>query len=211
LVGDFLFNLSCALDHIAVALNPPKRKNDLIYFPIYFENPWRRDSARRYIERDPTNRKRFTDSTRQMLPEARAYIKGSQPYEEARIYGESAEDHALVWLHRYHVTDKHRRLLAVRQGGTGGRLRWKDPASGERITEFYDFPLGSSARDGAVIKRLRYEVDMEFMGSLAVAFARNQPRPIKGIVGPFFPLAHFPVVSRTVETRLRTLEPFIQW
>jgi hypothetical protein len=41
-VGDFLFDLRSALDHMAVALNGPKMKNKLIYYPIFAEDPWRR-------------------------------------------------------------------------------------------------------------------------------------------------------------------------
>jgi hypothetical protein len=59
IVGDILFNLRCALDHMAVALNPPKKKRD-VYFPLFTENPWACEAgSRRYLQRDPTNRRNF--------------------------------------------------------------------------------------------------------------------------------------------------------
>lgn len=211
IVGDFLFNLTAALDHVAVALNPSKRKNDLIYFPCYFEDPWRRDSARRYVERNPANRKGFTNSTRDMLPEARAYIEACQPYAMAGTKGKDASDHVLVTLRRLHVTDKHRRLLAIRAGGTGGQLSWTDAGSGMPVVEDYVLPLDRLAHDEAEIKRLDCEVDMKFVGALSVAFARSEPTRKKLGIGPVFTSAHFARMSDAVETRLANLEPYIRW
>ncbi len=212
LVGDFLFNLNCALDHLAVALNPVKRKNDLIYFPLYFEDPWRRqEGTRRYVERDPTNRQRFTDSTCHMRPEAIALIRESQPYAQAKALGKDPNDHVMVLLSRFHVTDKHRRLLAIGHGGNGGRLTWTNPRNGQAVTEFYAVPPGRLAQDGAVIKRMNLKVDMEFMGSLSVAFARNQPQRSKLGVGPMFALDDLVRMSSAVKDRLLALESYIQW
>jgi hypothetical protein len=211
IVGDFLFNLNAALDHMAVALNPPQRKNNLVYFPCYAEDPWRRDSARRYIERDPTNRQRFTNSTRHMLPEARAYLKDCQPYAQAKAEGKDANDHVLVTLGRLHVTDKHRRLLAHRAGATSGEVSWIDPRSGRLVNQGYVFPPGLAADDNAVIERLKYDVDMKFVGSLCVAFARNEPTRKKLGVGPLTFAVHFAKMSDAVRDRLIALEPYIQW
>lgn len=192
-------------------MNPPKRKNDLIYFPCYFEDPWRRDDARRYIEKDPTNRQRFTYATRDMLPEARAYIKSGQPYAQAKAEGKDANDHVLVTLNRLHVTDKHRRLLALRAGAIAGQLTWISPRSGKVMTDDYVFPSGRAAEDNAVIKRLNYKVDMKFVGALCVAFARREPTRQKLGLGPLFWAVHFSRMSEAVLDRLMALEPYVQW
>ncbi|MCA1701946.1 MAG: hypothetical protein LC808_01200 [Actinobacteria bacterium] len=49
-LGDFLFNLRSALDHLRVALVPPKRRWSGT-FPIYEDNIWERDAAGNYLER----------------------------------------------------------------------------------------------------------------------------------------------------------------
>ena len=211
LVGDFLFNLSCALDHLAVALNPANRRNKLIYFPIYVDDPWRRaDGTRRYVERSPTNRKIFSDSTRHMLPEAQALIKWTQPYAEALEAGKDADDHVLSLLKRFHTTDKHRRLVVGDIGCVSGVLTYPNKV-GVTVTEPFVAPTDRLVKNDAPIKRLNYQVDMKFVGSFRVAFAHREPRVTKLGVGPFLGADHLPAISKGVEDRLRLLETYVQW
>jgi hypothetical protein len=146
-----------------------------------------------------------------MLPEARTFIEQAQPYAAAQTMGEDANYHTLVLLHRFHVTDKHRRLLAVGHGTQSGVLTWTHPKTGVPTSEVYVFPPDALAKDGAVIKRLRFKVEMKFVGALSVAFARSEPRQTKLGLGPFLGLDSLPLLSDTVEDRLFALEPYVQW
>lgn len=175
-IGDFLFNCRAALDHMAVALNPPKMKNKLIYFPILIADPWRRvEGSRRYVEPDPANRRNFAHWTKRMPEEARAFIKRIQPYAMAKEQGGDPEDHVLVILKRLNDTDKHRHLLVSRAGVDGGRLL--EPRPDGTVQEWiFVAPFGRAAEHGAVVLRLPYKVDVDFMGSITVGLGRTLDR-----------------------------------
>jgi|GEM_PF-5035955 len=97
LAGDALFNMRAALDHMAVALNPPSKQDDRIYFPIYEKDPWRKDATGEYIE-GPRNRRDFKGWTSHMADEAVAIIRNRQPYAEAFRTGDLVTDHLLFIL-----------------------------------------------------------------------------------------------------------------
>jgi hypothetical protein len=112
IAGDILFDLRCALDHMTVALNPPKNKSK-VYFPIIHEDPWARESGtRRYAQRDPSTRRNFHRWTRDMNPAAAAHIKSVQPYHDpSRL-----DEHVAYTLSRFHNADKHRQELVQIRG-----------------------------------------------------------------------------------------------
>jgi hypothetical protein len=84
-----------------VALNGPRRKNKLVYYPIHHLDPWRREEGtRRYVERDPRARREFIAYTSHMPQEPAAFIRGKQPYAVALEEGGEAEDHVLITLKR---------------------------------------------------------------------------------------------------------------
>ena len=172
-IGDFLFNTRASLDHMAVALNGPKMKNNLIYYPIFTEDPFRREQGTRcYVDRDPEKRRNYAHWLRRMPTDAQAFIKRTQPY--AMAYGPAMNpaDHVLAILKRLNDTDKHRRLLVARHGMDGGRLL--EPIPGGLIQEsFFIPPPGVAAINGAVIARRPDKVDMDFMGSLCVGLGRS--------------------------------------
>jgi hypothetical protein len=175
--GNFVFNMRAALDHIAVALNPPKERNSLIYFPMYRDNPWRfQPGTRRYVEREPVNRKNFLHSIKRMTEPAATYIYRCQPFVEAEVQQRPAEDHALAVLKSLNDTDKHRRLLVGMGGINGARVRYVD-AAGQLAEGTYAFPEGTATRSGAELMRLPHEVNVEFMGSIAVGFGKR-PNPV---------------------------------
>jgi len=206
--GDFLFNTRAALDHMIIALNPPEMKDRLIYFPIYGEDPWRRDPRTRcYVQRDPLDRHNFTEAVKRLHPTARAYIKGLQPYAASAESGNDVSDHVLAILKRLNNIDKHRRLLATRSGCNGARIRYPLP-SGEVFEGFYEFPPGIASADGAVILELPFEVDVEFVGSLTVGFRWKDPTTHE-LVPPVRELAKFTIIRDTMNKHLLALEPYV--
>jgi hypothetical protein len=202
-VGDFLFDMRAALDHMAVALNPPQMKNKLIYFPIYREDPWRfQKGTRRYVERDAVNRRTFSHSVKRMTETARAYLHECQPYVRARAQGEAAEHHTLAILKGLNDADKHRRLLVTNAGCNGAKASYTHPVTGERIVAAYAFPEGVIVRSGALLATLPFEVEMEFMGSLLVGFGRK-PQPVHGE-------NTWVLIGAMVEDHLLALEPEVR-
>jgi hypothetical protein len=103
-LGDHLFNVRSALDHIAVACAPPDRKRRA-GFPIY--------------ERlDDEEQVKFESMTRGMAPEAIDIIAYEQPYNvgsrASKIGPESVE--ALFALNALQDADKHRSLAVLVAG-----------------------------------------------------------------------------------------------
>jgi hypothetical protein len=201
LVGDYLFNMRSALDHIAVMLNPPRMKDKLIYFPMYRDDPWRfQEGTRRYVERDPVNRRNFSYSIKNMADEAQDIIHEVQPYTVAAAEGKPVDDYALVGLKRLNDTDKHRRMLVVNSGCDGARVTYLHP-DGHVVEAAYAFPNEAAAANGAKLMDLPFEVEVEFMGSLSIGFGRRAQ--------PVHKMDLLEAVSRLVQRILLTLEPHI--
>jgi len=129
-LGDLLFNVRSALDHIAVACAPLARKRQA-GFPIY--------------ERlNDEEQRKFESMTRDMAPEAVAAIEYVQPYNVAnrtsRINPESVE--ALFALNALQDADKHR-SLAVLVGGIS-HPRVQVSGGGEVFRDFQALICGAT-------------------------------------------------------------------
>lgn len=107
-IGEFLFNLRSALDHVAVACGGMKAQ-----FPIFREDPWERTESGAYIEARASRRNDWKNWTRSMPPAIKAIIKEAQPFQNAAKYGVSPADHALFILHEAQLADKHRELNVI--------------------------------------------------------------------------------------------------
>jgi hypothetical protein len=110
-LGDFLYTLRSALDHIAGATVPSKFKYQTS-FPIESKAIWKRE-GRKYIVRDPNARRRFKSAIRGMPAGARAAIERAQPYN--MVVGPE-EIVALSVLSRLENADKHRNLVLLTPG-----------------------------------------------------------------------------------------------
>jgi len=106
IIGDFIFALRSALDHLAVALVPKSRRYDAI-FPIRTTDPWARNNSGGYVNDDA--RKSFDDAVTGMHPGAIEVIKYLQPY---KLNG-GTEPHVLDLLSRLENLDKHRALVVL--------------------------------------------------------------------------------------------------
>jgi hypothetical protein len=105
LLGDLLFNVRSALDHIAVACAPPDRKRQA-GFPLYEKRP------------EGEEQRKFESMTRGMAPGAIGAIEYEQPYNvgsrTSKIGPESVE--ALFALNALQDADKHRSLAVLVAG-----------------------------------------------------------------------------------------------
>ena len=104
-LGDLLFNIRSALDHIAVACAPANRRRQA-GFPLYDKRP------------EGDDQKKFESMTRGMASEALAVIEYEQPYNvqnrASNMRQESVE--ALFALNALQDADKHRSLAVLVAG-----------------------------------------------------------------------------------------------
>ena len=108
--GDFLFDARSALDHMAAALVPPRRRSHS-GFPIETEPIWTKVN-RRYVVRDPNGRRRFKTKTTGMALGAVAVIKAVQPNNDPAL----APVGGLALLSRLNNADKHRQFITYSAG-----------------------------------------------------------------------------------------------
>lgn len=109
IIGDFLFNLRSALDHLAVAI-APRSRSTTASFPMLTSDPWGIDpTTGELMERHINARMSFKRATQGMPREAIEIIKAVQPYKGPR----ESDLHALGFISSYNNIDKHQELLTI--------------------------------------------------------------------------------------------------
>lgn len=170
IAGDYLFCIRAALDHMMVALQPPRYRRDLIYFPISETDPWERvKGGRAFVNRDPSSRRTFRIALEHVKPDVAAFIIRAQPYQ----HGPRASEHVLLTLRRLNNADKHRKLLVQKHGLTDGVRRFLLPPNKTRVQDVFSIPAGRALADGAEIHRLPFEVDMKVFGTAKIAIGSS--------------------------------------
>jgi len=187
ILGDVLFNLRSALDHIASALDPKHRAT----FPITPHDISGPEQGLTDAQRDA--RRQFREKVRGLPPEAVAVIERAQAHHAVKAVGGDPNDYALVMLNRLQNVDKHARLLVV---GTGLR-------NATRSINSLDSPQNIEVLgDGAEIFRSPTKVAVGIRGDLVVGVARP-PDQLDDI-------AAVPTILRVIRTKvIRPLEPFL--
>jgi len=153
LVGDFIFNVRSALDHICVALG----NNDGNQFPIYETDIWKPDiDPLSRKDRNKSGRHGFKERTAGIPNPARAFIKQVQPY---NTKGAHVEGDPLALLHHLSNADKHRRLLALAQYLVNPVCElhypgFDDPVVTERVE-------GWQGGDGAIICETGFDPNLD--------------------------------------------------
>ena len=213
IAGDALFDLRSALDHIAVALVPSRRRSKAS-FPIESEPIWKREH-RRYVVRDSDRRRRFREAVNGMPDSAIAIIERLQPYHGV---GQGVEQEALYQLSRLNNADKHRQLVVFSAGllntitdihvaGTFKRVVTRDREGG----------IGF-APDGANIHHLsagpgrlaKSDVKVQVSGTPIVAIDLIGPRgnpPSRGVMDVE---ALFTLLLDHIPRVLTALEPYVR-
>jgi hypothetical protein len=164
-LGDFLYDLRSALDHMRAALVPPKRSRSG-EFPILTEDIWAIDPATGApAEHLGPARQKWDSSVSGMTPEVLAKIEALQPF---RINPDQALHLALAMISRLNNSDKHRELIVVNNflkptevvvTSDGGTRRLKVAAAAE----------GHLGGHGAVVYRSAKKVKIEAFGPLDIA------------------------------------------
>jgi len=197
ILGDVLFNVRSALDHLAVALVPKKREYSAS-FPILTIDP---DLAHpEDVEGDAARQRVWKKATTGMSSAAVAIIRSNQPFSIAPAPELSyvtliPDDAVLALLSRFQNADKHRRLIttvhSLDLAAISVRL-----GTGEILSPSIPKLLpNQSAKDGAVVFRSETEVHVQAKGTTKIAAGISKN---KG--GPYRQLPEFPVeLLRTVE------------
>jgi hypothetical protein len=173
IAGDFLFGARSAIDHIAVALVPNKRKSKAS-FPIATVNIWEKDpTTGDYFKRNREAIASWETATDGMPAKAYKLIETLQPYQWIKD-GQDPNDHVLAILSALHNADKHRQLVFVKRGIAPTRITVR--AHDERMYGRAVPPLPSHklAEDGAVIARLPHEMDVQVEGAVQLAIGSSQ-------------------------------------
>lgn len=110
-LGDVLFNLRSALDHLAVAIAPRNRRWNAS-FPIERVDHWEEKDGELVIPNEDAWG-RFCDRVKGMPSDAIDHFKELQPL------GDDAETHPLYLLSRLENADKHRQLVVLASGLIG--------------------------------------------------------------------------------------------
>ncbi len=164
IIGECLYDLRSALDHLAVAMAPRNRKASAA-FPVEWTDPWEKDSAGNFVYHQE-RRRGFTSRIKGMPDEAVKMITFAQPYQR-----KNSELETLGLVSRLENADKHRELIVVGHGVANARSvvtvggeAIKQETSGFRPdgTEIAKFGFSQSVPDET-------EVTVEVTGTATIA------------------------------------------
>lgn len=109
LMGDYMFNVRSALDHLAVALGPRKHRRKLS-FPVQTNDPLaRKEGGGDYLDADAA--RRWLALCNCLPDDCIAPFTVLQPYQAAALHDHRAAHHALALLSSFQNADKHRELI----------------------------------------------------------------------------------------------------
>lgn len=195
-LGDFLFDVRSALDHVAVAIAPANRQSNagfpIIREPIFMMGPLVKDVSEK--------REVFERNTRGMPPDAIAIIKQVQPCD-----GREDALHALAALGIMRNADTHRRLNVFAVGLTDPlvRVSWGTDGIGIGMTAYLK-PGAELVRSSDIGNQVRYdEVDVQLTGTLHVSAVVSE-----GDYELFGPRGIGPGMLAYVRQLIGRLEPF---
>ena len=166
IIGDYLFNLRSALDHIAAA-NVKATLFEKSQFPIFT------DDFRTFHPDEPPRFKGYRDSWKGLRkrtnPAVFAAIEKAQPFETCLKDSSDPHNAALALLNDFQNTDKHRQLGVIDAGlrDPSGFVVEKDGT--RRPIIYKPLPADSMLQDGALCHISDEEVDVEFYGTIQVA------------------------------------------
>jgi hypothetical protein len=196
IIGDFLFNLRSALDHIVAAnMAKPSSKSQ---FPIFHEDFLATTPAE--PPRFKNYRKTWKDLESQLPRAVFVSVELAQPFVVCRITGTDPAEAALSILNELQNRDKHSSLGVVSTGVTNS-VGYIIEKSGQRIPIRYP-TLTSTAMvpNRTQIFGSTEELDVRFTGNVALAVvagpnARHRPLPMS-----------FADLTREVEAVLQVIE-----
>jgi hypothetical protein len=160
-LGDFLFNVRSALDHLVVAIAPDRDSKKQVEFPIFTADPLNvheHTGADLHPEQAAHWRRWTTGLPTDCVTELRAL----QPFETAQHFKARAQDQALAVLSVLQNADKHRNLVGVFTALTKIQIEAEGDCYG----------LVPGLKDGAEVHAAPTQVDVKVEGSAQIGVGR---------------------------------------
>lgn len=173
ILGDVLYNLRSALDHLAVALVAPSRRRNAS-FPIFVNDLWVTDPATGgFVNADDHARKAFDTATKTMSDDALEVVRSLQPF---RTHPLAPDTSPLAVLNRLSSADKHSRLVPISFGIADIEFSvvtdGVQSATG-RIDGFFEY--GTEVSCELPASRAGAHMEMTLRGAAQVAFEVGDP------------------------------------
>jgi hypothetical protein len=162
LIGDYMFNVRSALDHLAVALAPRKYRRK-VSFPVFTRDPLICDErSGDYLDAEAA--RRWLELAKYLPGDCLAALKALQPYEAAALHGHVANHHALALLSAFQNADKHRELVEA----VVALQEVEADIDGETICAVPTF------KEGTVVARAPAKMNVKVEGSAIVGLQRGR-------------------------------------
>ena len=208
ILGDMLFNIRSALDHVAVAIAKEQRQCD-VQFPV-FSMEKRRGSCGK--EHEP-----FKNATRGMIADAVAVMRREQPFEiwsHATAPDHPAKRGRLYLLNKLQNADKHRTLTVLGSGLSAPTIQVRPHGTGVTSMIPYEFNNAEPSAEFVVdTNGLRHdEVDVQIVGTPHITAVVHGKR---GSPDVSYPLGEPGAITSKLLTFVRDklipdLEPFVR-
>jgi len=201
-LGDFLFDARSALDHIAVAAVPNRRKPHAS-FPIFIIDP--EQVHPEDPKGDADRRSRWDTATSGMKPETLAVVRAFQPYNAKKpaMYADVnfvPQDAIFAVFSAFNNADKHRKLVTTVSGLEPDFLTVMDRQTGAQpLRGLPSLDVGHLGQDGAVIANESAPVKVQAMGATVIAAGISQNER-----GPYRRLPDF--MTNTVANARRLMD-----
>lgn len=172
-IGDFLFDLMSALDHIAT-VNATGVVNPQSYFKIFTKDV--RVANSQESQAHPRWHSGWKKFESQITPKVFAVIEAMQPFETVSKQSPDPNDSTVAILNSLHNSDKHKTLNIV-NAGIDNLTCWFIQPNGVTVPILGNRPkLDDVMQDGAQFFTSQTEVEVELYGTIKVA-VRGEDNP----------------------------------
>ncbi len=160
-LGDFLFNVRSALDHLVVAIAPTRDAKKQVEFPIFTADPL---LVHEHTGADlhPEQAVRWRRWTTGLPADCVAELRALQPFETARHFRARPQDQALAALGMLQNADKHRNLVGIFTALARVQVQIGRACYG----------LVSGLKDGAQLHSAPEQVEVKIEGSAQIGVGR---------------------------------------
>ena len=173
IIGEFLYDLRSALDHIAAA-NVPAERIRFSQFPIFTEDIWQPVPDGTDARRIKDQQSKWKRWTKGMPPAIVNLIKDMQPYQNASKYSSNPDDHALAILNEYQNADKHRELNIISSGIEDPHATVTWPTGVRKEIDFRNALPGTLLLEGGkCFDESDVPVKVDLSGTVRIAMARS--------------------------------------
>jgi hypothetical protein len=179
MIGDFMFDLRSALDHIAAA-NPPLGKRGYGQFPIFTVDVSVGGSPESAA--NPELHRGWERTKAKIDPTVFALIESVQPYKMALVEATNPEDDALAVFNTLHNADKHTNLSFVSTGIRDFRTYITTDLD-DAVFDGPVMPNDAMLPNGARVFTHEFEMDVQLVGTILVAVSgepNGSYRPVPG-------------------------------